>query len=253
MEPDVLIIDEVLAVGDAAFRVKCFNAICELLPETAIIFVSHNMPQISRICTHVMLMDHGTVCYQGNNIGFGISEYFKRLNIKNIKTVQGNGKAEIIEVSIKNPAGSKVSELDYLDALKIELVYKLLEPVATISFLIVIRNEEQIPVIQIKSPELKTDPMTPQQALTINTMIGKLQLNPGKYVMTTSILQGKSDQLLCVCRDVCEFTVRGDEIGYAPILIDAVWYDSEMKNLSSAHSLDNDWHSQSVNHPGHGE
>jgi lipopolysaccharide transport system ATP-binding protein len=50
MEPDVLIIDEVLAVGDVAFRFKCINRIVELMRSAAVIFVSHNMHQIYRLC-----------------------------------------------------------------------------------------------------------------------------------------------------------------------------------------------------------
>ena len=48
MEPDVLIIDEVLAVGDLGFVLKCFKKIDAILPNTAVIFVSHSMPMISR-------------------------------------------------------------------------------------------------------------------------------------------------------------------------------------------------------------
>ena len=59
MEPDVLIIDEVLAVGDLGFVLKCFKTIDAILPNTAIIFVSHSMPMVSRICSQIILMDKG--------------------------------------------------------------------------------------------------------------------------------------------------------------------------------------------------
>ena len=49
MEPDVLIVDEVLAVGDIGFNAKCFNRISEIQEKTAIIFVSHSIPQIARV------------------------------------------------------------------------------------------------------------------------------------------------------------------------------------------------------------
>ena len=65
MQPDVLIIDEVLAVGDLGFILKCFKTIDNILPHTAIIFVSHNMPMVSRICDEIILMEHGSTRYQG--------------------------------------------------------------------------------------------------------------------------------------------------------------------------------------------
>ncbi|NJX15027.1 polysaccharide ABC transporter ATP-binding protein [Tamlana crocina] len=65
MEPDVLIIDEVLAVGDVAFRMKCYNRILELIDRTAVIFVSHSLGQILRVCSKAMTMDIGQIVYNG--------------------------------------------------------------------------------------------------------------------------------------------------------------------------------------------
>ena len=65
MKPDVLILDEVLAVGDAAFRAKCFKRIGSLARDCAIIFVSHDQSQVSRICTRSLLMARGTPLYLG--------------------------------------------------------------------------------------------------------------------------------------------------------------------------------------------
>jgi lipopolysaccharide transport system ATP-binding protein len=59
LDPDVLILDEVLAVGDASFRHKCYHRINQLLKNAAVILVSHSMGAISAVCTSVMLMRHG--------------------------------------------------------------------------------------------------------------------------------------------------------------------------------------------------
>lgn len=82
MEPDVLIIDEVLAVGDIGFRVKCFNRISELLNSCAVIFVSHSMPQVARISTHVMHVKKGVADYLGSDIAFGLSMYHQDYTIE---------------------------------------------------------------------------------------------------------------------------------------------------------------------------
>lgn len=75
MEPDVLIIDEVLAVGDIGFRIKCMNKISQLLNKCAIIFVSHSMPQIARICTNGILLDRGNEILKTNSIGKLVEQY----------------------------------------------------------------------------------------------------------------------------------------------------------------------------------
>lgn len=97
MEPDVLLIDEVLAVGDIGFVLKCINKMDELKSRTAMIFVSHSMPQVSRMCTSVLLMNKGRCDFQTTDVPLGISRYYqlfkpvKRINI-------GNEYAELREI-----------------------------------------------------------------------------------------------------------------------------------------------------------
>ena len=78
MEPDVLIIDEVLAVGDLGFVLKCFKTIDKILPNTAIVFVSHSMPMVSRICSQIILIEHGLANFQGKNVSRGIDLYYNK-------------------------------------------------------------------------------------------------------------------------------------------------------------------------------
>jgi lipopolysaccharide transport system ATP-binding protein len=79
MEPDVLLIDEVLAVGDIGFVLKCFKRMDQLLQGAAIILVSHSMPQVSRMCTELLLMQKGKIAYQGTDVPTGITQYYKGL------------------------------------------------------------------------------------------------------------------------------------------------------------------------------
>jgi lipopolysaccharide transport system ATP-binding protein len=78
LEPDVLIIDEVLAVGDLGFRVKCINRIQELLRKSAVIFVSHSMAQVTTICTYLILLNKGRIEFKGTDIGAGVEKYFMK-------------------------------------------------------------------------------------------------------------------------------------------------------------------------------
>ena len=76
MKPDVLILDEVLAVGDSGFKIKSFNKINEIMRNSAVIFVSHSMPHIANITNKVLLMENGVVDYYGEDISEGIDRYF---------------------------------------------------------------------------------------------------------------------------------------------------------------------------------
>ncbi|MFN3193073.1 MAG: ABC transporter ATP-binding protein [Aureliella sp.] len=66
LKPDLLILDEILAVGDASFRAKCFRRLGEISRDSAVIFVSHDMTQVSRICNEALLLDGGRAVFKGD-------------------------------------------------------------------------------------------------------------------------------------------------------------------------------------------
>ena len=66
LEPEILVVDEVLAVGDAAFQKKCLGKMGDVAHEgRTVLFVSHNMNAIKYLCNKGILLDHGTICYLG--------------------------------------------------------------------------------------------------------------------------------------------------------------------------------------------
>lgn len=96
MEPDVLIIDEVLAVGDLGFRMKCYHHIMSVLSRNvAIILVSHNIVDIMRLCDSVSVLERGKFIFNGgkekgvsvyNRLGIGSNEKATSLRAKVINT-----------------------------------------------------------------------------------------------------------------------------------------------------------------------
>ncbi len=66
LEPDLLLVDEVLAVGDMRFRARCYQKISSLLPTTAVIFISHNPDHILNICNRAILLDGGKITAEGS-------------------------------------------------------------------------------------------------------------------------------------------------------------------------------------------
>jgi len=65
--PDILLVDEVLAVGDAGFQKKCFERVLSMITRgTAMIFVSHSMSTIERLCTSGLLLSHGKQAFWGS-------------------------------------------------------------------------------------------------------------------------------------------------------------------------------------------
>lgn len=66
VKPDILIVDEVLSVGDYKFKQKCMKRMEELLSGgTTLLYVSHNIEEVKRLCDHVIWLDHGVARMQG--------------------------------------------------------------------------------------------------------------------------------------------------------------------------------------------
>jgi len=80
-EPDILILDEVLSVGDAAFRAKCSERMLNLIKgKSTVLLVTHSSSLIAELCTRAILLDHGKIISTGN--GAEISDqYMRMLNI----------------------------------------------------------------------------------------------------------------------------------------------------------------------------
>lgn len=65
--PDILIVDEVLSVGDYRFQAKCHDRIHEMLEKgTTLLFVSHSIDQVKQVCKRAVLLNHGQMLFDGN-------------------------------------------------------------------------------------------------------------------------------------------------------------------------------------------
>lgn len=77
LEPDILVVDEVLAVGDAAFQKKCLGKMNEVAEEgRTVLFVSHNMEAINNLCTKTYVLENGMLAYEGD-VHASIQYYLK--------------------------------------------------------------------------------------------------------------------------------------------------------------------------------
>lgn len=129
LEPDVLLIDEVLAVGDVGFRMKCFKHLLGLIDRgTSIIVVSHAVNQLSRITQKALVMDAGRVAYNGD-LSTAIGCYQKLiLNGKNEKQLNANSK-RIESVTLCDSSGNRQETFKTGDTLCAEIKLITDEPI----------------------------------------------------------------------------------------------------------------------------
>ena len=110
IEPDILLVDEVLAVGDASFRQKCIDRITVLLNNgTSLIFVSHDMGLVSAVCEKAIYIEHGQVLHTGSS-GEVIDHYNQILEKRRVEKMrQADDTAGWVE-------DVEITKMDVLDA-----------------------------------------------------------------------------------------------------------------------------------------
>ncbi|WP_231427096.1 ABC transporter ATP-binding protein [Pedobacter sp. Leaf250] len=134
LESEILIVDEVLAVGDAEFQKKCLGKMGEVSKGEGrtVLFVSHNMDSVRAFCKRSILLKNGEIISDGltdfsinkyKEINYNISSNFRWLN----ENLPGNHIVKLIAVSIIDE-NSKIKEsFDVTEKIGIELEYKVLE------------------------------------------------------------------------------------------------------------------------------
>jgi lipopolysaccharide transport system ATP-binding protein len=132
IRPDLLLVDEVLAVGDASFRKKCINRIRFLLKEgTSIIFVSHNLYLAKAVCSHALYLDRGKILDDGE-IGSVIASYERDFHwnrarengdLRSKKELQ-HSELRITRIEITGPDGSSVNTLQTDASAQIKIYYE---------------------------------------------------------------------------------------------------------------------------------
>jgi homopolymeric O-antigen transport system ATP-binding protein len=80
-QPDIFIIDEALAVGDAEFKAKCIADIRKLARSKAVILISHSLYQIESVATDIMVIEQGEKIFESNDVESGIRYYVDKYNI----------------------------------------------------------------------------------------------------------------------------------------------------------------------------
>jgi len=215
LEPDILIIDEVLAVGDLGFVLKCFKKIDELLPNTALIFVSHSMPMISRICNQIILMDHGEVKYQGAGISEGIALYYEHFDDMSTATIFENSDITDIEIST-----DKVCS--WGQELKVNLKLKIKNLEKTPSIYFVIKDKEQRGVASFichESAEVDYN----EHTLEYTAIIPKIELSNGTYSVDLGIYKTLFKGPLYRASNLFTFSVRDGIQTWEAFYLEAQW------------------------------
>jgi lipopolysaccharide transport system ATP-binding protein len=222
MEPDVLIIDEVLAVGDLGFVLKCFKTIDTILPNTAIVFVSHSMPMVSRLCTKIILMDRGEVKYNGKNVSKAIDQYYKRFANNESNVVFDDGSIELMESKIVDSNTNKeITELNWGEDLKLYFKFKYKIIKLPLAFSAIIFDKEQRPVAVLKRNEEYLNKNISSKEISFYVKHNNIQLSKGLYSIRIVVGKLDNNEPVLTVSDILSLQIIQDEETWVPFLLDA--------------------------------
>ncbi len=218
MKPDVLIIDEVLAVGDLGFILKCFKRIDYLLPNTAVIFVSHSMPMVSRICNEIILMEHGKPLYQGREVAKGIDRYYARFSQSGSNVIFTDNSIELTGVKI-NDSIEELPQINWNEDISVILEFKNFT-LSTLPFITLsIFDKEQRGVAVFHTAPLNKE--IEKGSFAVEIKHKNLQLSKGIYSLNVSLAANKGSNPLLRINGITSFQLTHEEQTWPPFLLEA--------------------------------
>jgi lipopolysaccharide transport system ATP-binding protein len=135
LEFEILLLDEVLAVGDARFQNRCFNKMQDVTrQDRTVLFVSHNMPAVANLCDRAILLDEGRIVHNGPTSQV-ISSYLNSgCNTAAVRewsdpaTAPGGDIVRLRAVRVRSEDGKIASHIDIRQAVSVEMEYVVKKP-----------------------------------------------------------------------------------------------------------------------------
>lgn len=223
LQPDILLLDEVLAVGDASFRAKCFSRVGRLLKNASVIFVSHSDAQIRRLCDCAIHMSSGKMQFYGD-VDRALHSYssvifdgsYKQTKIE-AEWIRGDGVVSV-NASIENVT---IKWSDCV-SINIELESKY-EFTLSKAYIQLYRNDESVANAESiwfgdEGPQIR------KGNNIISSKIGPLYLISGSYVISVALFTENGKITVAHTLNLGSVLVEGS-VGVGPTtLVPCSWY-----------------------------
>jgi lipopolysaccharide transport system ATP-binding protein len=188
LDPDVLILDEVLAVGDAAFRAKCYKRISLIRENSAILFVSHSMDQVSQITNRILYMKNGISNYFSSSKD-GINCYNGEIRNKTTLASKSISFSSGVDVSLKVN-----NEIIYGDSLLLEIIIKIPNEIESADIRLVLKDQGGTPCFDSYT-------RTQNSTFCLKSNLSKIRINTGPiflkqdmYYLSIAILNQNNNE-----------------------------------------------------------
>jgi lipopolysaccharide transport system ATP-binding protein len=194
LEPEILLVDEVLAVGDATFQKKCLGKMEDVARTgRTVLFVSHNMSAILSLCSTGYLLDHGLVAARGR-IQDVVEKYIQTttsaaaIPLRERTDRKGTGRVRLNSLTIESRNGSAAIRCG--DALRIKLDYTAHQKLVAAAFLVGIYDQFDRPIFFLDSRTAGNLPDVLPASGSVTCETAPVNLTPGPCVVNVAALIG---------------------------------------------------------------
>lgn len=208
LEPEILIIDEVLAVGDAEFQKKCIGKMSDVAAEgRTVLFVSHNIAAIKELCTRGIVLNKGQIVFEGNQLD-AIDAYHQLGKTTGESTdTLANDKVEITNFSVAPLEGSFVS---ISSGFSFELTFNHLRENTNLAVTFELQNKDEI-VLFHHGEWICTENDSQKGTYTMRGEVPKNILNAGHYFFKL-IIATSLHEVLLVADAIGNFEVANEAL-----------------------------------------
>jgi lipopolysaccharide transport system ATP-binding protein len=188
LDPEILVVDEVLAVGDAGFQKKCLGKMGDVAKEgRTVLFVSHNMGSIGQLCKSGVLLDSGKI-FANDDIEKVISLYLNsnqvtgsEVDLSHYKSRSGNNNSRIISARLFDGVGNLSNNFFIGDILKLQMIIRTSTRSDILRFSIDAKDDKGRPIFHVADIDSDFIFDHPQQEETVEIVFRDIRFYPGRY------------------------------------------------------------------------
>jgi lipopolysaccharide transport system ATP-binding protein len=228
MEPEILIVDEVLAVGDAAFQDKCIgkmNAVAKSDGRT-VLFVSHNMSVVQHLCSRAVLLRSGRLAASGETTSI-ISAYLSEARRENRIALADwtdritSGEARITKLEVGDDAAGNDVAFGQDFRFRIHATFK--EPLADPTFGLIIHDASGVPLANVQTIHQGLRLGRVDGNIIIDGVIPNINLYPGRYFLSPWIMDSAVQRDVDFPRMCAELNILPTPGPHGDLKLDSTW------------------------------
>jgi lipopolysaccharide transport system ATP-binding protein len=203
IDAEVLIVDEVLAVGDLAFQRKCFDRMEDLIKRhgSTVLLVSHNLRQVERMCSRVILLDHGKILVDGDPLVV-CDQFYRRSNDRVLANqregqarIDTSGEVEILGVAVLDKAGQAIEEIRSGDTLRVRIRFELKRAIEQLEIIVGTHTTDFLYLSAASTAVLENRPQYTAGVHEIEYIVKSFPLVAGVYCIRVTMFDGNKRML----------------------------------------------------------